>query len=259
MGEREAKLTPGEFDRLLSEYSAGTISSSDQNRLMQAAMDEQELFDELAEVDELRSVFTDPASVALLRKDLAPAAVRKPIWQRLWPAYAMAAIAALAIVIVRQPAARQSTPVETEVAVARPAGPPEADAIEPLAAPKLATPKPKATDSTVKRNERQAFGSRTMAARAGATSDGAFRSRLVGGLLEVQAGRVGYLYVFGLENGTPKLLEAGTRISAGETRTVPAGGSRELVVALTSLPVPNPSLPAVRRSEGVAVETMRIP
>ncbi len=100
-------MTRPEIDRLLALYSSGQITDDERDALFTAALEDQVLFEELFEEDELRTAFEDPAvRRAALALPVAPPEMRRSFWRTPWPAAfaALAACAVLAVVIVRRPA-----------------------------------------------------------------------------------------------------------------------------------------------------------
>jgi hypothetical protein len=103
-------MKPGEIRKLLGGYATGTLTGAEREALMRAALEDQDLFNALAEEERLREMLDDPA----WRRELA-ASLREPgrpplasrlaaWWMRSWPLAAAGAVAALvlAAVIVRQ-------------------------------------------------------------------------------------------------------------------------------------------------------------
>jgi len=140
-----------EIHKLLGGYATGTLTPDEQQALFQAALEDQELFDELAREQSLRDLLRDPAARAqlLAAADSAPA----PWYRRLWrpaPAFALAVLATavtlVAIVVVRQ--SRQPQPVsvaklEAPAAPQPAAEPPVAAPAAPAVAPVKELPRPK--------------------------------------------------------------------------------------------------------------------
>ena len=94
-----------EIHKLLGGYATGTLTPQEQQTLFQAALEDQELFDELAREQALRDLLRDPAARAqlLAAADSAPAPWYRKLWRPV-PAVALAALATalVAIVVVRQ-------------------------------------------------------------------------------------------------------------------------------------------------------------
>jgi hypothetical protein len=114
-------MTPQEARKLLGGYATGTLTQAEQEALLAAALEDQDLFDEIAREQSLREVLADPAARASLLGALNEP--RRRWWQSWQPwaaAVAMAGIGVLAVSLRKPPAA----PVE----MAR---------VEPPAAPKV--------------------------------------------------------------------------------------------------------------------------
>lgn len=63
-----------EWERLLGGYAAGTLTSSERNELMRVALEDQQLFDALADEEALRDALADPVFRARLLARMAPLA-----------------------------------------------------------------------------------------------------------------------------------------------------------------------------------------
>jgi hypothetical protein len=140
-------MNPQDLQELLGGYATGTLTEAEQQALFAAALDDQELFDSLAREQSLRDLLRDPAAKAQLLASLDGRPARRWAW---WPgavAAAMAGLAAVAILAVRNPA-RRPQPVEMAVLQPPPApapvGPlgvvpvPAAAPRKPFVAPKMA-------------------------------------------------------------------------------------------------------------------------
>ena len=101
-------MSTRDMERLLGGYMTGTLSESEQSALMRAALEDQQLFDALANEEALRDALADPVFRARLRARLAPEQRRNLRW--LWfLAPALTAGLALVFVLTRPDAQR---PVE---------------------------------------------------------------------------------------------------------------------------------------------------
>lgn len=63
-----------EWERLLGGYAAGTLTSAERNELMRVALEDQQLFDALADEEALRDALADPVFRARLLARMAPLA-----------------------------------------------------------------------------------------------------------------------------------------------------------------------------------------
>jgi hypothetical protein len=97
---------------LIGRYATGSLSSEERKRLFDAALDDQELFDELAREQELKQVIDEPGVRNRLIRALEPPKRRVPWILAVVP---LAALSALLIVFLMWPAPKPSQ----QVAVAK--------------------------------------------------------------------------------------------------------------------------------------------
>lgn len=96
MKEREDNI-----QHLLGGYASGTLTPQEQQRLFEAAMDDQELFDALAREQALKEILDDPESRGYLRTALAEAGQKPSKLAWWWPAAGISSVAvALAVVLM---------------------------------------------------------------------------------------------------------------------------------------------------------------
>jgi hypothetical protein len=119
-----------EIEQLLGGYAAGTLTPSERKLLFDAAMEDQDLFNKLAEEESLKELLDDPDSRAYLRdaigetlpppeKDKKKQSAWSAWW---WPAAGLSAVAAglaLVTVVGIQKTTERSSTAATEVAVAK--------------------------------------------------------------------------------------------------------------------------------------------
>jgi hypothetical protein len=117
-------VRPGDLEKLLGGYATGTLTAEERQALMEAALEDQQLFDALAREEALRDVLSDRAARArlLAALDRQPARWYRRAWSSM-PLRAFAAAAALAIAVgagywMWHSEQRQAV---TEVAVLKPA------------------------------------------------------------------------------------------------------------------------------------------
>jgi hypothetical protein len=129
-------MTP-EIERLIGGYATGTLTPREQEQLLQAALEDQAVFDSLMREQPLRELVQDPVARQRLLKAVAP----RPAggWARWWAmlssprglvgaaAVATLAFAALIVNQVRQPSAAENN---AAVEVARRQPPPQASPAE---------------------------------------------------------------------------------------------------------------------------------
>jgi hypothetical protein len=97
-------MTPQEIQKLLGGYATGTLTEAEQQALFEAALHDQTLFDALAGEQSLRDLLSDPAARAHLLSALEPPPPRRFwTWRPVVALAAMAAVATVAIVVVRRP------------------------------------------------------------------------------------------------------------------------------------------------------------
>ena len=73
-----------EIRKLVGGYATGTLTDSEQKLLFEAALDDQELFDELAEEDALKEIIEAPGVRSRLATALAPPPKPRKSWARRW-------------------------------------------------------------------------------------------------------------------------------------------------------------------------------
>jgi hypothetical protein len=122
-------MTPEEIRGLVGGYATGSLSAAERKALFEAALDDQELFDELGREQVLKELLDEPGVKARLLTALAPRRL-SGVW--VWAAagaFAMAAVVGVALL---------KKPPEREIAqvIARPTLP------EPQAAPLPVVPPP---------------------------------------------------------------------------------------------------------------------
>src|SRR5215831_1834098 len=93
-------MTPLEIRKLIGGYATGSLSDAERRLLFEAALEDQELFDELMGEHALKELLDEPGARARLIAALAPAAApRKPFWIRIWPWVAAAGATAAGVVL----------------------------------------------------------------------------------------------------------------------------------------------------------------
>src|SRR5271170_7421842 len=136
-------MTRDEIRGLIGGYATGSLSAAERKALFEAALEDQELFDELAHEQSLKELLEEPGVKARLLEALAP---RPKIWWRnVWVAAAASAFAVAVIAGViffeRSPQRPEIAQVVTPAAIApkAPALSPEQPGPEPVIR-KLAAP-----------------------------------------------------------------------------------------------------------------------
>lgn len=106
-------MSRDEIRKLIGGYATDTLTPAERQALFEAALEDQELFDELAAEQALKEVLEQPGAKRRLIGALTPAP--KPLWSRTWPwatAAATLAVAVLVVVQVRRAAVEQLAQVQ---------------------------------------------------------------------------------------------------------------------------------------------------
>jgi len=109
-------MTHEEIRKLLGGYATNTLTESERRALMEAALDDQELFNALQDEEALRQLLADPASREQVHQALEekPAPARRSrgwVWGGVLGAAAVAAVA-IAVVVERTPPQPAPPPVQ---------------------------------------------------------------------------------------------------------------------------------------------------
>lgn len=118
-------MTPRELERLLGGHAAGTLNEGERGELLRASLEDQQLFDALADEEALRDALADPVFRARMRARLQPEEKRN--WLFGWPLAAMGAVAG-AVVLAVMLVPREEKKVQQ---VAQSAKQAEVDAVAP--------------------------------------------------------------------------------------------------------------------------------
>jgi hypothetical protein len=136
-------MNRGEIERLLGGYATGTLTAAEQKALYEAALEDQQIFDLLAQEEALAELFRDPS---LRGELLASLDDKRPSWWAAWwrPAAAVLAVACLTVAVLftlrKTPQstppqiladARSPLPVEAPRAITAPKSPAAAPAAVP--------------------------------------------------------------------------------------------------------------------------------
>ena len=79
-------MTPLEIRKLIGGYATGSLSDAERQLLFEAALEDQDLFDELMGEHALKELLEEPGAKARLIAALAPVSQPpKPFWNRAWP------------------------------------------------------------------------------------------------------------------------------------------------------------------------------
>ena len=140
-------MTRDEIRSLLGGYATGSLSEAERRILLEAALDDQELFDELGREQALKELLDQSGAKSRLAAVLAPAP--KPRWRLGWvwaATSAAAAIAVVSIVLLTRPAPKPAEVAQAELPkLAEPAPAPVAplNVTEPHNAPQPAAQQPR--------------------------------------------------------------------------------------------------------------------
>ena len=140
-------MTREELQGLIGGYSTGSLSEAERKALFEAALEDQELFDELAREQALKSALEEPGARERLLAALEPrAAPARPWWKMTW---AWAAAAAACAVVIAGVALERSTVRVEEVARLQAPEPvaPGVPLPAPTVSPSTPRPAPKVTES----------------------------------------------------------------------------------------------------------------
>jgi hypothetical protein len=130
-------MTPDEARKLMGGYATGSLTEAERTALFQAALEDQELFDELAGEQVLKEVLDEPGARQRLIAVLEP-----PTKHRAWAWITSAATAAIAVVIGIVVSQRIPPPPPQPIAqVVKSPEPAEAPVAEPAPVPKAVKPK----------------------------------------------------------------------------------------------------------------------
>jgi hypothetical protein len=134
-GPRLAVMTPDEARKLPGGYATGSLTEAERAALFEAALHDQDLFDELSGEQVLKEVLDEPGARQRLLAALEPPAHRAAWW--LWPS--AAAAVTLAVVILLMVSNRTIPPPPQQIAQVTKS--PEPEAVPPTRPPPA--PKPR--------------------------------------------------------------------------------------------------------------------
>lgn len=146
-------MNPADARKLLSDYAAGRLGSEQRKLLFEAALLDQDLFDELASVEEFSEILRDPGAKSRLLAVLGEPEKHARAWWR-GPAFAIPA-AALAVAVAasswillhpRKPVELAQTAIPARSEEARQAAPSPPASVEKQPAPAPSTPRAKVLD-----------------------------------------------------------------------------------------------------------------
>lgn len=109
-------MTRDEAHKLLGGYATGSLSETERKALFEAALEDQELFEQLADEQALKEVLDQPGARERLIAALEPSSSRAAWWMRPWPWAAAAAALAIAIGVTMIPRTQPPKEPPQEVA-----------------------------------------------------------------------------------------------------------------------------------------------
>jgi len=128
-------VTREEARKLLSGYATGSLTESEQRLLFDAALDDQDLFDELAEEQVVKGLIELPGARQRLLAALDPPVRQRAWWAQPWPWTVAAAVSVIAVAIWMIPRT-ETAPVEIAQSVEAPAVAPKREVAPPPPAPR---------------------------------------------------------------------------------------------------------------------------
>ncbi len=134
-------MSQDEVRKLLGGYATGTLTDAERQALFAAALDDQELFDELGREQALKELLEMPGARTRLAAALTPP---RTVWWRTplpWALAGTLAVALLVIIVMRR------TPPPTEIAAVKVAAPVEERAAQPAQGETAKEQQPKALRS----------------------------------------------------------------------------------------------------------------
>ena len=142
-------MNPEDVRKLIGGYATGSLSEAERKALFDAALDDQELFDELAGEQVLKEILEEPGARQRLLSTLGAKSIQAPWWSKPWLWMGAAVTVAVAIIIVvaqrtplPQPTQEIAQVLKSAEPVAAPAPPPPAAPVAPKALRKVAPPAP---------------------------------------------------------------------------------------------------------------------
>jgi hypothetical protein len=141
MGEGAVK--PERIEELLGGYATNTLTPEERRWLMDAALQDQRLFDALMDEEALRETLTNPEARAELLRELRREVAKASWWRSPWPwtALATATAAIMMLVVYQQQRTTQVAVVKAPVEIAANLPQPEPVPLKPELVP-IPVPKP---------------------------------------------------------------------------------------------------------------------
>jgi hypothetical protein len=262
-------VTREEIRKLIGGYATGTLTEAEQKLLFDAALDDQELFDELSHEQTLKEMLDEPGARERLIAALGQPKPKRFVW---WPwAAAGTAIAAVvvAIVVIRPPAKQEIAMVTLAPApvvkgeVAQPAPPVPAPVKQKAANKPAAAAGTAAVDAATPQAqapppppaERALSVGRLAFAPANPTSFAFDYAIEPEGTLRITPSAGGYLRVVAMNGDTagPALDAQGAgpdgRVQAGSQVSVNVSGRDAVEIVFSASPSQAAAQPPIRRDE----------
>jgi uncharacterized membrane protein YgcG len=112
------EVTRDEIQKLIGGYATGSLTDAERKLLFDAALDDQELFDQLAHEQTLKELLEEPGVKQRLVAALSPENPSRVLWKNQWP-WAIAAVTACLAVVVGIAVVRTSEKPREIAAVTR--------------------------------------------------------------------------------------------------------------------------------------------
>ena len=126
-------MTGDDLEKLIGGYATGSLTEAEKKALFEAALDDQDLFEQLAREQALKEILDEPGAKQRL---IAALSDPKPVWWRRPLVWSLAGAIAVAVVAVTWIVDRRPQPVEiAQVQVRPPVVPPPAATQPPAARP----------------------------------------------------------------------------------------------------------------------------
>lgn len=261
-----------EFDRLLSEYSTGLISEEDKNQLFQEALQDQLLFEALADEEHLKGVLTDSAFRQELLTSLTPGRSSFVQWFRPWQlalggTLASALIGTFIAWKTQAPSQQKTLQTPAVASAPLPDTPKKEDTVAqeqpqplpPSSATTQSEPQPESQVSDAPVEVAQAphnHDLRTFST-ARARINVPFQTNLSEGKLTIEIQQDGLLYVLATEEGTTKVLENGSAAIAGSSIVLNVESGNRIFIQIAQEKIDYPT-PAKLRLSG-PVQSITVP
>ncbi len=245
-------MTPEEARKLVGGYATGSLTEAERRALFEAALEDQELFEELAGEQALKEVLDEPGARQRLIAALEPSTQPARWWVRTWPWAATAALTAaivigIAVTTRPEPPQQIAQVLKSAEPVNAPAAPPTArPAPKPAPPPalrKVAPPAEVREEKLADQIKPEAFGAVGGAPAAAAARAESMAAKVPGGFAFNYALRAGFLELVPAARGflsvsaNDAVLFPSDAVSAGTPVRIPIpADATSLVIAFSGMP-----------------------